>query len=116
MYESSYVLINFRMTKSRNTRYFFPSKMMEYLASGIPVISTATGHVESEFGNFVYLLRDETPEGLCALIQRVASLGPEERIKTGEMAREYMNTNKTWEAQTRKLAAFIRATVLSSKA
>jgi glycosyltransferase involved in cell wall biosynthesis len=115
MYGSSSVLINLRMTKSRNTKYFFPSKMMEYLASGVPVISTCTGHVEAEFGNFIYLLRDETPQALCTLIQYVASLSPTERKKTGEMASVYMNTNKTWEAQTRKLAAFIRGTILSSK-
>ncbi len=32
--------------------------MMEYLASGVPVISTCTGHVEEEFGAFTYLLRE----------------------------------------------------------
>jgi glycosyltransferase involved in cell wall biosynthesis len=58
LYNSSDVLINMRMTRSRDTRYFFPSKMMEYLASGVPVISTCTGHVEEEFGGFAYLLKE----------------------------------------------------------
>ncbi len=30
---------------------------MEYLASGTPVITTCTGHVEEEFADIVYLLK-----------------------------------------------------------
>jgi glycosyltransferase involved in cell wall biosynthesis len=115
IYSSSSVLINMRITKSRNTKYFFPSKMMEYLASGVPVISTCTGHVEEEFGAFTYLLREETPKALCELIEYVAALDPDERQKTGQRARAYMAACKTWAAQTRKLAEFIRGTVLQSR-
>jgi glycosyltransferase involved in cell wall biosynthesis len=116
IYSSSSVLINMRITKSRNTKYFFPSKMMEYLASGVPVISTCTGHVEEEFGAFTYLLREETPKALCQLIEHVAALDPEERRKTGQRARAYMAAYKTWAAQTQKLAEFIRGTVLQPRA
>jgi glycosyltransferase involved in cell wall biosynthesis len=112
IYSSSSVLINLRMTKMRNTRYFFPSKMMEYLASGVPVISTCTGHVEEEFGAFTYLLREETPQALAQLIEHVAALDLEERRRSGQRARAYMATHKTWEAQTQKLAEFIRSIVL----
>lgn len=116
IYDSSNLLINMRITKSRNTMYSFPSKMMEYLASGVPVISTCTGHVEEEFGSFTYLLREETPQALRQLIEHVAALDPEERCKTGQRARAYVAAYKTWEAQTRKLAEFIRGTVLQPKA
>jgi glycosyltransferase involved in cell wall biosynthesis len=111
-YHSSSILVNLRMTKTRNTKYFFPSKMMEYLASGVPVISTCTGHVEDEFGGFTYLLKEETPQALCQLIQHVAGLDPRDRLETGRRARAYMETHKTWKAQTEKLALFIRETVL----
>ncbi|MGA2812904.1 MAG: glycosyltransferase [Candidatus Acidiferrum sp.] len=113
IYNSSSLLINLRITTLRNTRYFFPSKMMEYLASGVPIISTCTGHVEDEFGDFLYLLKEETPEALCQLIQRVAALTPQERRRTGANARAYVETHKTWERQTIKLAAFIRGTLLN---
>jgi len=112
IYNSASVLINMRITKNVNTEYFFPSKMMEYLASGVPVISTCAGHVEQEFGGFTYLLKEETPQALCELIQYVADLDPAERRATGERARAYMTVHKTWEAQTQKLAAFIRGSVL----
>ena len=112
VYNRSDVLINMRMTGSMNTKYFFPGKMMEYLASGTPVITTCTGHTEKELADFVFLLRDETPEGLAALIRRVANLDLGERRKVGETAQQYMVLNKTWDVKARKVVRFIREVVL----
>jgi glycosyltransferase involved in cell wall biosynthesis len=112
IYKRSDVLVNMRVTGSLNTKYFFPGKMMEYLASGAPVISTCTGHTEEEFADFVFLLRDETPQGLAALIRQVANLDSGERRRLGEKAQQYIALNKTWDIQARKVARFIREVVL----
>jgi len=115
LYRSSDVLVNLRITRTMHTKYFFPSKMIEYLASGKPVITTCTGHVEEEFSAFTHLLREETPEALAQMIQRVGQLDLEERRQKGQRARSYVAANKTWEAQTRKVARFIVNTVLQIK-
>jgi glycosyltransferase involved in cell wall biosynthesis len=112
LYKNSDILVNMRITKKLDTRYFFPGKMMEYLASGTPVITTCTGHTEEEFGDFVYLLRDETPRGLATLIEKVAGAEPEVRKQLGRTAREFMSRHKTWDAQTRKVAGYILDVVL----
>jgi glycosyltransferase involved in cell wall biosynthesis len=112
LYKSSDLLVNVRMTKGMNTRYFYPGKMMEYLASGTPVITSCTGHTEEEFGDFVYLLRDETAQGLAEIIRQVASLPTEARRKLGQKAQEYMANHKTWDSQTKKVVRFIREVVL----
>ncbi len=106
LYSTADLLLNVRLTKAMNTRYFYPSKMMEFLASGVPVLSTCTGHTEEEFGDFVYLLRDETPEGLGALVTRIASSDPDERAAMGRRAREYMFANKTWDIQGERLCEY----------
>jgi glycosyltransferase involved in cell wall biosynthesis len=116
LYSRSDVLVNARITKNINTKYFFPGKMMEYLASGTPVITTCTGHTEEEFGDFVYLLRDETPQGLAEIIRYVAAQDPQVRTNLGRTAQKYMARNKTWEAQARKAAQFIREVVLEINA
>ena len=51
------VLVDMRLTEALNTKYSFSSKLMEYLASGTPVITTCTGHVEEEFADIAYLLK-----------------------------------------------------------
>ncbi len=114
LYRSANVLINMRLTKTLDTKYFFPSKMMEYLASGTPVISTCTGHVESDFGDFVFLLRDETATSLAEMIRQVKSLDPSLLAERGLKAQAYMEKNKTWDAHGRKVADFIKSLFINT--
>jgi glycosyltransferase involved in cell wall biosynthesis len=112
LYAEADALINMRLTQRVRTGYFFPSKLMEYMASGVPVITTCTGHVEEEYGNFVYLLKDETPRALARIIERVASADPGIRTQKGKTAQEHMRTHSTWKVQAGRVADFIRADIL----
>jgi glycosyltransferase involved in cell wall biosynthesis len=107
VYSNADVLLNIRPTRALNTRYFFPSKLMEYLASGTPVITTCTGHVEQEFRDFVWLVREETPAELASLIRIVADEPAAARQRKAEQARKYMSENKTWAVQAARVAAFL---------
>ena len=111
IYTQAHVLINMRLTKTIETGYFFPSKLMELLASGTPVISTCTGHVEEEFGGLLVPLRDETADGLAQAIHTVEATRPELRCEMGSRARLYMLSHKTWQAQTAKISRFLRNVV-----
>jgi glycosyltransferase involved in cell wall biosynthesis len=112
-YRSADLLLNVRVTTTIDTRYFFPSKLMELLASGTPVLSTCTGHVEEEFASVLYLLREETPAGLAAAIAAIAN-DPERRAR-GARAREFMLQNKTWDAQGQRLLRYIRDEVFAER-
>ncbi len=107
LYESADVLINMRLTKKIKTDYFFPSKTFEYLASGVPVISTCIRHIEEEYADMVFLLREETPQALAQMIERVAALSGEARTRKGRAAREHVRTHSTWEAQGKRIVEFI---------
>ncbi len=108
LYRHADLLINPRLTKSINTRHFYPSKMMQFLASGTATLSTCTGHTEEEFGEFVYLLREETPQALADLVRRVAAAPAGERADMGRRAREYMLSNKTWDRQGERLVHYLK--------
>lgn len=112
LYRSADLLLNARVTKAIDTRYFFPSKLMELLASGTPVLSTCTGHVESEYGHVLYLLHEETAEALAARIEDVRAVDAGERRALGRRAREFMLTEKTWQRQGERLADYLRREVL----
>lgn len=112
LYRTADLLLNLRVTKALDTRYFFPSKLMEYVASGVPVLSTCTGHVEEEYGELVYLLREETPEALGAAITSICLQPPQEREALGRRARQFMLEQKTWNRQGEKLIAYIHDVVL----
>lgn len=107
LYAKADVLVNMRLTKRLNTQYFFPSKIMEYLTTGVPVISTCPGNMAEEYGHFAYLLHDETPESLADMIKYIESIPKPECRKRSLSARQYMVENKTWDAQSRRIADFL---------
>jgi glycosyltransferase involved in cell wall biosynthesis len=115
MYRTSDALLNVRLTKSIDTRYFFPSKLIELLASGVPTITTSVAHVEDEFDGLVYLLHEETPQGLAELMVFVASRSDQERSTVANRARAYAVANKTWDVQAAKVARYLREVVAQSR-
>lgn len=108
LYRQSDLLLNLRPTIALRTQYYFPSKLLELIASGTPVVSTCTGHVETELAGRVFLLREETPEALAELLRRLRALDPEARLAVGRAGREHVLTEKTWRAQAERLADFLR--------
>lgn len=107
-YQRAHVLINPRPSAPLSTRYVFPSKLIEYLASGTPTITTATAGVLENYGEYAFILREETPTGLANLIRYVASISKTERCRMGSAARHYMLERKTWDIQGKRIAAFLR--------
>ena len=112
LYRSADLLLNLRVTRAIDTRYFFPSKLMELLASGTPVLSTCTGHVEEEYGGMLYLLREETAGAVADRVLQIAGMPAEERHALGVKARAFMLTEKSWKKQGERLAEYIRAEIL----
>lgn len=116
LYKHADVLLNVRLTNAVDTRYFFPSKLIEYLGSGVPTITTRVAHADTEFAGLVYVLGEESPQALADLLIKVASLQTEERWKLGRLARTYVTTYKTWDVQSAKAAEYLRSLVGGSVA
>lgn len=108
LYRQSDILLNLRPTIALRTQYYFPSKLLELIASGTPVVSTCTGHVETELAGRLFLLHEETPEALAELLRRLRALDPEARLAVGRAGREHVLTEKTWRAQAVRLEGFLR--------
>ena len=103
---SATILINPRLSSLPENRYNFPSKLMEYMAVGRPIISTSTADVAEYYADALVLLDDETPERLAELIQRVCTMPPDEHHTLGQRARHYAES-ATWEAQARLILDFM---------
>lgn len=115
LYAKADVLVNMRLTKRLNTKYFFPSKIMEYLTTGVPVISTCPGNMADEYGQYAYLLHDETSQELAGMIQKLADMHIEERLERSRSARSFMVAHKTWDYQALKIADFIHKLFLNEQ-
>jgi glycosyltransferase involved in cell wall biosynthesis len=115
-YARADLLVNLRLTSNQTHRYVFPSKVVECLSTGVPLLSTRTGHIESEFGGFVYLLDEQTPEALAAKLSEIKSVPRESRREFGASAQRYVLQEKTWEAQVKKIETYLREDVFKEAA
>ncbi len=107
LYRSADCLICMRLTERFDTRYFFPSKLYEFLASGVPVVTTRTGHVESEYRNVAVVLYEETAEALAQKMGEVAHMPAAERRALGQAAARYIRENATWDKVGEKVVGYI---------
>lgn len=90
----SFVLVNPRFTNEEYTKYSFPSKTIEYMASGIPLLTTKLPGIPFEYLSFVYLLEEENLEGYRNSIKKVLDKSKSEITKFGEEARNFVLKNK----------------------
>jgi glycosyltransferase involved in cell wall biosynthesis len=114
-YREADVLLNIRLTKALPTPYHFPSKLIEYLATGRVVISTAAAHVGSEYGAYCFLLDREEAPALAQVMRRTAQTDREQRDALGARARAYVRAEKAWSVQARRIAAHLAAARGSSR-
>jgi glycosyltransferase involved in cell wall biosynthesis len=106
------VLINPHSTTHESARYVFPSKLIEYLATGKPVISTVSvPEVKEQYGHVMYVVQEETPEALATQIRYAATLSPYELSLMGTRARSYVLAQKSWSIQGQRIAEFVRGNI-----
>ena len=97
------LLINPRPTKEEFTKYSFPSKNMEYMASGTPLLTTNLPGMPKEYLDYVYILEDESVEGMAETIGRVLSKTKEALHEKGMAAREFVLREKNETAQAKRI-------------
>jgi len=101
------LLVNPRPTDAEYTKYSFPSKNMEYMASGTPTLTTILPGMPDEYRSFVYLIEQENTEGLYKVLSELLSKPPEELHEFGKRSREFVLKNKNKEVQTARILDFL---------
>jgi glycosyltransferase involved in cell wall biosynthesis len=105
------LLVNPRPVAPEYTKYSFPSKNMEYMVSGTPVLTTRLPGMPETYYPYVYILDDETPDGVAEKLREILSKPMAERDALAQNAREYVMQNKTNIAQAEKIMDFLRKKV-----
>ena len=105
LYEEADVLLNLRMEDEVD--FHFPGKLLEYLATGRYVISTPVAHAERDYGEYMGVLHDKTPDGLIRMMQETQLLGKKQLFETGRKARQFMLDNRTWDIQTQRILQYM---------
>lgn len=101
--QAATLLVNPRPTHEEFVKYSFPSKTMEYMASGTPVLTTVLPGMPAEYHPYVFLMEEETPEGAAKALKRVLEHADEELFQKGMEARNFILNEKNNVIQAKKL-------------
>lgn len=100
---ASTLLINPRPTTEEFVKYSFPSKNMEYMASGTPVLTTKLPGMPEEYKGYVYIFDDATVQGMAKTIREVLSLPTKGLYRKGKAAKEFVLNEKNNICQAHKI-------------
>lgn len=97
------VVINPRQNIEEFTKYSFPSKNLEYLSSGTPLIAYKLDGIPDEYDNYIYYVDDNTVEALKNKIVEVCMKSTQELYLFGQEARRFVLNEKNHVKQTQKV-------------
>lgn len=101
------LLVNPRPTNEEYTKYSFPSKNMEYMASGTPVLTTELPGMPEDHKPYVFLIKDETANGISTAIKEIFEKTPNELHTFGLAAKKFILEEKNNISQAKKVLDFI---------
>lgn len=104
------LLVNPRTPEGEYTNYSFPSKTMEYLASGTPVLMYRLPGIPSEYFDYCYVLDDTSINALTKKILEICSTPLEDKILKGQQATSFILEQKNAQSQVKKIIELISRT------
>lgn len=105
--QQSMILVNPRTPTENFTKYSFPSKTMEYLASGSVVIMYRLDGIPKEYHDYFITPDNYSCNALADSINKVLYMTEEERYFFGKKAKDFILSNKNPLAQCKKILKLI---------
>lgn len=101
------VLVNPRTNQGEYTKYSFPSKTMEYMASGRPVVMFHLDGIPQEYDQFLTYIPEENAEAIRDTVQSLRDMTASELDSIGARGRDFVLKNKNRTVQMRRVLEFI---------
>ena len=102
------LLVNPRPTVEEFVKYSFPSKTMEYMASGTPVLTTRLPGMPEEYYPHVYFIDDESADGIAHALTQVLAHSDEELFDKGCAARAFVLDSRNNVIQAAKILDMLK--------
>lgn len=107
--QSADLLINPRPSNQDFVRHSFPSKLIEYMALGVPVLSTILPGIPRDYLECMYLINNESADGIRDAIVDIARAPLVERAKVGLRARTFVVSAASEKAQGGRIVEFLKS-------
>ncbi len=104
----SWIMVNPRITNAEYVKYSFPSKTLECMVSGTPLLTTRLAGMPKDYYPYVYLFEDETVDGFKKVLERVFAISSKELHEKGMKAKEFALNQKNNVKQADIFYSFIK--------
>lgn len=104
-----YALVNPRRTDLLDNQMNFPSKVLEYLRYGKPVVSTWTDGLDPAYRSVLTVAREGTPQAFRVALASTVLWTAEDLQRHAEATRQFLLGSRTWVQQARRLRAFMES-------
>lgn len=104
---SADLLVQPRPTGEAFVPYSFPSKLLDYMASGTPVLSTRLSGIPGEYEPYLYWIEDDSAAGIAEALRAVLALPESERRRKGRDAARFVRETRDASSQGARIRAFL---------
>lgn len=101
------MLINLRSPDETMSKFSFPSKILEFMASGRPTLTPMIEGIPQEYLPYLIPISSFNAKSICDSILFVGESEPHEMTLFGKRARQFVLTEKSNIKQTKKLLEFL---------
>ena len=101
------LLVNVRDPRATYTKYSFPSKTFEYMASGTPFLTTDLPGIPEEYKPYLVIIDDNSIGSISDGITKCLSMTDDERMQFGLAAREFVLNHKNKTVQSKKVLDYL---------
>ena len=107
----AWLMVNPRITNAEYVKYSFPSKTLECMVSGTPLLTTRLAGMPKDYYPYVYLFDEESKEGFKQVLKETFALTAEELHAKGMKAKDFALNQKNNVTQAEKFYSFIKTVV-----
>ncbi len=101
------LLVNPRFSDGDYTKYSFPSKNIEYMSSGTPVLTTKLKGIPDEYNDYTFILENESSNGIKDKLTEIFSKSSKKLTEFGKNAQKFVLKEKNKVKQASKIKKLI---------
>lgn len=113
--KKAHLLVVNKPTADDYSNYSFSSKILEYMASGTPLLTTKVGGMPEEYLKYVHIIEDESISGISNVLTTVMDNAPKEFYLFGQKAAHFAIEDKNYRKMTEKVLIFLQSQLSEDK-
>jgi glycosyltransferase involved in cell wall biosynthesis len=112
LYQDAHVFINPRPSSLAASKHNFPSKILQYLSYGKPVISTWTDGLSPNYRDVLIVIEEESPTYLAKVIEQVSCWDIQKYQEVRRRIKDFMTREKLWNLQAQNALDWLNEKII----